>query len=542
MDHIDKAKQSLKESYEALKKHIGTVKADQWILPIMVLDVNNNGVVILGIKKGLAYKWVISNYSNSLREHMIKFMPTCSDVKFVAIGENQTSQQYQQEHANSSNANASLDKKTATYENQESSYAQVKDVQIKDVKDQGVQDQDVQDHDIQAKDLEIKAKEDAHPSTNHPRKSLGRKNILSFHSKKSQGLNDDSSNEHKLFDQADFTLNERYQFESFVVGEPNRLACSLANKTAQCHEPDPTLNPLFFFGGVGLGKTHLMTAIAHKYKRNFPHKNILYISTETFMYKFIESQKKRSNYDFKKELREIDMLLMDDIQFLVGKTHTEKEFLQVFKALDDQGKQIILSADSSPSDIKGMDHRIISRINQGMVANIQSTDYNLRLEIIKDKSKRLTKIKIPLEVMEFLADKITNNVRELEGALKRIIQSAELLGQPINIATTTETLSDILRSNSQSLNVKEIKKKVAVHFGIKESDLTSKSRVKNIAMARHVAVYLSKELTEKSQSAIGREFHRDHTTVINSIKKIKKEIANNTQITEDLRILETLLK
>lgn len=296
-------------------------------------------------------------------------------------------------------------------------------------------------------------------------------------------------------------------------------------------------NPLFLYGGVGLGKTHLMNAIAWEIKEKFPKKKIAYMSAENFMYQFINALRGNNAMDFKNNFRSVDVLMIDDIQFICGKDSTQEEFFHTFNSLVDQNKQIIISADKSPSDLEGMELRLKTRLGWGLVADIHPTTYELRLGILQSKLEGFS-IPVPDDVLDFLADNITSNVRELEGALNRVVAHSELVGRPVTIASSKELLSDILRSNSQKVTVEEIQKAVSNHYNIKNSEMQSDRRSRNVARPRQVAMYLSKQMTSYSLPEIGRKFGgRDHTTVMHAIKTINNLKVENASIKEDIEII-----
>ena len=333
----------------------------------------------------------------------------------------------------------------------------------------------------------------------------------------------------------DISLDSKLKFENFVVGKTNEFAYSAAKRIANSDKVD--FNPLFLYGGVGLGKTHLMNAIAWEIKEKFPKKKVVYMSAENFMYQFITALRSNTAMDFKNSFRSADVLMIDDIQFVCGKGTTQEEFFHTFNALVDQNKQIIISADKSPSDLEGMELRLKTRLGWGLVADIHPTTYELRLGILQSKSENLN-TSIPEDVLDFLADNITSNVRELEGALNRVVAHSELVGRPITISSTKELLSDILRANNQKVTVEDIQKSVSNHYNIKNSEMHSDRRSRNVARPRQIAMYLSKQMTSFSLPEIGRKFGgRDHTTVMHAIKTINNLIKEDTSIKEDIDII-----
>lgn len=330
-------------------------------------------------------------------------------------------------------------------------------------------------------------------------------------------------------------LDKKFTFKNFIVGKPNEFAYAAALRIAESEVP--AYNPLFLYGGVGLGKTHLMHAIAWRIKEIFPNKKVIYISAEKFMYLFIRSLRYKDAMSFKELFRTVDVLMIDDVQFIGGKDTTQEEFFHTFNELVDNNRQVILSADKSPSDLDGVEDRLKSRLGWGLVADIHPTNYELRLGILQSKVKK-HKAKISDKVLEFLAMKISSNIRELEGALNRIVAHATLVGRDITIDVAQEVLSDILRSNEKYITIDFIQRKVCEFYNIKLSDLNAAKRQKTIATARQVAMYLCKQLTTKSLPDIGKSFGgRDHSTVIHAVKKIKERLSIDREFATDLEIL-----
>ena len=334
-------------------------------------------------------------------------------------------------------------------------------------------------------------------------------------------------------------LDNRLTFENFIVGTPNELAFAAARRVAEAK--DVPFNPLFLYGGVGLGKTHLMNSIAWVIRKREPSKRVVYMSAEKFMYKFIKALRFKDVMKFKEQFRSVDVLMIDDVQFISGKEHTQDEFFHTFNALVDRGCQIILSADKSPNDLNGMEERLKSRLGWGLVADIHPTNYELRLGILQSRAE-LAGTVFPKEVLEFIAQKVKSNVRELEGALNRIIAHTTLVGQKITLENTVDVLSDVLRANNRLITVDEIQKHVAQHYSIRISDMFSARRSKSVVFPRQVAMYLSKELTHLSYPEIGRNFGgRDHTTVMHASKRIEKTMKEQLSVAEDVRLLKSML-
>ena len=340
-------------------------------------------------------------------------------------------------------------------------------------------------------------------------------------------------------------LDKRFTFDTFVVGKPNELAHAAARRVA---EGGPvTFNPLFLYGGVGLGKTHLMHAIAWELRTHQPHLNVLNLSAEQFMYRFVQALRDRKMMDFKELFRSVDVLMVDDVQFIAGKDSTQEEFFHTFNALVDQHKQIIISADRAPDEIKDLENRIRSRLQSGLVVDLHPTDYELRLGILQAKSEMYARMYPGLEVergiLEFLAARIVSNVRILEGALTRLFAFASLVGKPISMDLTQECLTDILRVSERKVSIEEIQRKVADHYLIRHSDLVGPKRVRTFARPRQIAMYLCKQLTTRSLPEIGRHFGgRDHTTVMHGVRRIEELRKQDAQIAEDVELLRRSLE
>ena len=334
-------------------------------------------------------------------------------------------------------------------------------------------------------------------------------------------------------------LDPKLTFENFIVGKPNELAYAAALRIAESEKV--AFNPLFLYGSVGLGKTHLMQAIAWSIKSRFPWRKVAYMSAEKFMYHFIKSVRYKDTMAFKEQFRAFDVLMIDDIQFICGKDSTQEEFFHTFNSLVNNNRQIIVSADKSPSDLDGIEERLKSRLGWGLVADIHPTTYELRLGILQSKAAA-SSVKVPNKVLEFVAHKVNSNIRELEGALNRIIASAIFVGREITIDSAREVLSDLLRSSDRKVTIDDIQKKVAAHYSIKLSDMSSSKRVRQVAVPRQVAMYLSKKLTTMSLPEIGKNFGgRDHTTVLHAVKKIEQMISEDANISEDVVLLTNIL-
>ncbi|MBU2867908.1 chromosomal replication initiator protein DnaA [Pacificibacter marinus] len=340
-------------------------------------------------------------------------------------------------------------------------------------------------------------------------------------------------------------LDARFTFDNFVVGKPNELAHAAARRVA---EGGPvTFNPLFLYGGVGLGKTHLMHAIAHEIQVRDPKTRVLYLSAEQFMYRFVQALRDRQMMDFKQLFRSVDVLMVDDVQFIAGKDSTQEEFFHTFNALVDQGKQIIISADRAPGEIKDLEDRIKSRLQCGLVVDLHPTDYELRLGILQTKAENYRAqykgLVFADGVLEFLAHRITTNVRVLEGALMRLFAFASLVGREITMELAQECLADILKASDRKVTVEEIQRRVSEHYSIRLSDMIGPRRVRSIARPRQVAMYLSKQLTSRSLPEIGRRFGgRDHTTVMHGVRRIEELQTTDSQMFEDVEMLRRALE
>ena len=349
-----------------------------------------------------------------------------------------------------------------------------------------------------------------------------------------------SRDETDNFDDVSAPLDPRLTFDNFVVGKSNELAHAAAYRVAEADTVP--FNPLFLYGGVGLGKTHLMHAIAWHIRRRKSHKRVIYLSAEKFMYQFIRALRNKSTMAFKEQFRSVDVLMVDDVQFIIGKESTQEEFFHTFNALADQNRQVILSADKSPSDLEGLEERMRSRLGWGLVADIHPTTYELRLGILQSRAEQ-SGVEIPQKVLEFLAHRIASNVRELEGALTRITAHATLVGRPVTLESAQELLKDLLRANDRRVSIEEIQRRVAEHFNIKLADMQSPRRARTVARPRQIAMYLAKQLTTRSLPEIGRKFGgRDHTTVMHAVKKVEELSAGDSGFAEDVDLLRRMLE
>ncbi len=348
------------------------------------------------------------------------------------------------------------------------------------------------------------------------------------------------ANESTALEDLGARLDPRFTFETFVVGKPNEFAVAAAERVATSTRPP--FNPLFLYGGVGLGKTHLMHAIAHRVKQQDAGRRVVYLSAEKFMYQFVRALRSKDTMTFKELFRSVDLLMVDDVQFISGKDSTQEEFFHTFNTLVDRGRQIVISADRSPSDLSGLEERIRSRLGWGLVADIHPTTYELRLGILQAKAEQLG-VTIPPRVVEFLASRITSNVRELEGAMNRIVHQASLVEKAISIEMAQDVLKDLLRANDRRVTIDEIQKAVVEHYNIRMADMTSARRSRAVARPRQMAMYLAKQLTPRSLPEIGKKFGgRDHTTVMHAVRQIEKLTAEDRTLADDLEALKRKLQ
>jgi chromosomal replication initiator protein len=352
--------------------------------------------------------------------------------------------------------------------------------------------------------------------------------------------------EERMDQRPELTIDPRFTFEAFVVGKPNEFAYACARRVAE--QPSSAgFNPLFLYGGVGLGKTHLMHAIAWELVARGNTGvgrpvSVTYMSAEKFMYRFIAAIRSQSTMQFKEQLRSVDVLMIDDLQFLIGKDNTQEEFFHTFNALVDVGKQIVVSADKSPSDLSGLDDRLRTRLGYGMVADLHATTFELRISILEAKAARAG-VAVPAKVLDFLAHKITSNVRELEGALNRLVAHANLFGRPVTLEATQEVLHDVLKAHDRRVTIEEIQKRVAEHFSMRLTDMSSARRARAVARPRQVAMYLAKQLTQRSLPEIGRRFgNRDHTTVMHAVSRVGELMTRDAGFAEDVELLRRLLE
>jgi chromosomal replication initiator protein len=327
-------------------------------------------------------------------------------------------------------------------------------------------------------------------------------------------------------------LNPKYTFDEFVSGSSNQFAFAAAMAVA--NNPATTYNPLFVYGGVGLGKTHLINAVGNAVLKKNPEMKVCYYTSEKFMNELINSLRYAKMDEFRNKFRSMDVLLIDDVQFIAGKERTQEEFFHTFNALYESHKQIVVTSDKFPKEIPGLEERLRSRFEWGLIADIQPPDVETKQAILKMKAEQ-NGINLPEEVALFLANSVSSNVRELEGFLIRIGAYASLTSTPITLAMAKEVLKDILVETNKNLTIEEIQKKVSTHYDVKISDLKSSKRIKTLVLPRQIAMYLARQLTSSSYPEIGERFGgKDHSTIIHAIKKIENLMK------EDLRLRSTI--
>jgi len=337
-------------------------------------------------------------------------------------------------------------------------------------------------------------------------------------------------------------LNPRYTFDSFVVGHGNRFAHAASLAVAE--SPATTYNPLFLYGGVGLGKTHLMQAIGHHVAAKNPKSKILYITSEMFTNELINAIRDDKTIPFRNKYRRIDILLVDDVQFIAGKERTQEEFFHTFNALYEANKQIVVSSDRPPKEIPTLEERLRSRFEWGLTADIQSPDFETRVAILKKKAE-ISEVSVPDDILAFIASKITSNIRELEGALIRVVAYASLMGNEINIPLVDTVLKDIFtpQKDKGNISIDLIKKITSEYYSVRIDDMSAKIRTKEIANARQVAMYLAREFTGVSFPKIGEEFGgRDHTTVLYACEKIKTSLKDDPEVAEAVKNISSTVK
>ncbi len=359
-------------------------------------------------------------------------------------------------------------------------------------------------------------------------------------SKKTEAKLSEMEQSFKSSDKNQGTLSARFTFENFVIGPSNRFACAASMAVAE--SPAKAYNPLFIYGPVGLGKTHLMQAITHKIQQHHPKMKHCYISSERFTNELIEAIRNRSTNQFRQRYRHIDVLLIDDIHFIAGKESTQEEFFHTFNALHDSRKQIIISSDRPPKEISNLEERLISRFTWGLITDIQPPDFETRVAILRKKIER-EPVNVPDAVILFIAEKIRTNIRELEGALIRVIAYSLLEEKTVSLDMAKTILKDMVKETLKTISVDTIQKNVADFFNISLHDLRAQRRTKNLVLPRQIAMYLSRKLTTLSLPEIGSAFGgKDHTTVLHSCRKIDETMLKNNELKNTLEKLTTTLK
>ncbi len=334
-------------------------------------------------------------------------------------------------------------------------------------------------------------------------------------------------------------LNPRFQFDHFVVGPANRFAFAAAQAVAQ--NPAKAYNPLFIYGPVGLGKTHLLQSITHEIRQKNPDLKITYLSSEQFTNELINAIKHKSTEAFRQKYRHVDVLLIDDIHFIAGKESTQEEFFHTFNALHDARKQIIICSDRPPKDIAHLEQRLVSRFAWGLIADIQAPDFETRAAILRKKLESES-VDVPDDVVLFVAEQIKTNIRELEGALIRVVAYAILEGKPVTLAIAKQVLKDIVIENQKIVTIDVIQQQTAAYFKIGVAELKTKKRNKQVILARQVAMYLSRKITSHSLPEIGLAFGgKDHTTILHAYKKLEKELETNPQLKKIIEDVSGLL-
>ena len=335
-------------------------------------------------------------------------------------------------------------------------------------------------------------------------------------------------------------INPKYTFRSFIVGNNNRLAFAAAQAVAD--KPGETYNPLFLYGGVGLGKTHLMQAIANHIISHNPKKKVAYVSCETFASEFIEALQNKAINDFKRKYRSVDVFLVDDIQFLANKEGTQEEFFHTFNTLHQSDRQIVMTADRMPKEIGILEDRLASRIGWGMVADIQAPNFENRVAILQAKAEQMN-FAVGSDILEYIANNITANVRELEGSLIKLATTAIVDKKPVTFESAKEALKDLARSSAKNLTAKKIIRAVTAHFAIDTIDIMGKKRIAEVVYPRQIAMYLIRHLLSHSQPQIGQELGgKDHTTVIHGVRKIERLLKTDSQIERDVREISRALE
>jgi chromosomal replication initiator protein len=338
-----------------------------------------------------------------------------------------------------------------------------------------------------------------------------------------------------------FAFDPRLSFAGFVAGETNAVAANAA-RTVAAGGPN-RFTPLYIHAQTGQGKTHLLHAIGHEHQRINPRARVLYMSAERFMFDFVSAMRARDTFAFKARMRSVDLLMIDDVQFIAGKESTQEEFLHTVDDLMCAGKRLVISADRGPHALDGVEGRILSRLTQGLVTDIKPADFPLRRAILASKLASHEGVSVPEDVVDLLAARIATNVRELEGGLNRLIAYAALGAQPITVDFAEEVLADMFRAGKRRITIDEIQKRVSDHFRIRSAEMVSARRAREVARPRQIAMYLAKQLTPRSLPEIGRRFGgRDHTTVIHAVRQIEKLRGSDSEIDKDVRTLMRVLE
>lgn len=338
----------------------------------------------------------------------------------------------------------------------------------------------------------------------------------------------------------DSTLRDRYTFDKFVIGRNSEFAYAAAMAVAEA--PGRTYNPLFIYGGVGLGKTHLTQAIGNHIRVRKPKTKVLYIPAENFLNELIHSIQNRKSLEFKNKYRSLDVLLIDDVQFLSEKTQSQEEIFHTFNALYESRKQIVLTSDRPPKDIAHLEERLVSRFQSGLVADIQAPDIETRIAILKKKAE-LDHLVVPGDVLYFIAESVKSNIRELEGCLTRVVGFASLVGRELSTDLAREVLRDIISTRQKTVTIDVIQRTVAGFFSVPEESLRSKKRTKELVHPRQIAMYLSRSLTTASLNDIGSRFGgKDHTTVLHAVAKIQNAVATNAEVDEQVKSITKLIQ
>ncbi len=349
------------------------------------------------------------------------------------------------------------------------------------------------------------------------------------------------SNEEANDEHIETYLNPRYRFENFIKGEGNQLARAAAYAVGE-NPGETSFNPLFIYGGVGLGKTHLIQAIGNKILEYYPNKKVIYLSSDLFTVEFVEAIQSNSVNEFSNRYKSMDCLIIDDIQFLIGKEKTQDLFFHIFNTLHQSGKQIILSSDKPPKELKGLNERLISRFSWGLTTDVQPPDFETRIAILKNKSNSFG-INLPNEILEYIAHNITSNIRELEGCLIKLLANSSLNGKEIDFELTKKTVKEISTKRQVNISIEFITNNVCKHFGVDENRVREKNRKKEVVIARQVAMYLSKILTKSSLKTIGLHFGgRDHSTVIHAHNTIEQLLLVDKQLKQSIDELKNKIE